>query len=330
LTLINEDESWKAETQFMSSRDKYDLLLGGSYFEADSHENLVLAGIPLIDDSSSPSHINAYGYFYLDFPAGWPQVQVGVSYDDLSAGFGEQSEFNPKVGVTWSISDSVTLRAAGFRIVTRSINSDQGLEPTQIAGFNQFFDDQNGTESESGGLAADFRISPTVFAGLEVSRRDLKVPFTDASTGEVFFADRRDDTASGHLYWLPSERLSVSLEPRFHDFDHGIAFDSMELTEIPLSVKFVLPSGLWTGISVTGVEQSGDFDAPDGSVAAGSDSFVLVDAIIAYRLPRRRGTISLEGTNLFNEEFRFQEIDQEVLPRYVPEAQYFLRASFNF
>jgi hypothetical protein len=43
------------------------------------------------------------------------------------------------------------------------------------------------------------------------------------------------------------------------------------------------------------------------------------------------GTISLEGTNLLNEEFQFQEIAHGVLhPRYVPEAQVRLRFSLSF
>ena len=231
--------------------------------------------------------------------------------------------------MTWRISDFITLRAAGFRVVTRSINSDQGLEPTQIAGFNQFFDDQNGTESESGGLAADFRIFPTVYAGLEVTRRDLKVPFSD-EIGEVFFDNHRQDTASGYLYWLPNDRLSVSLEPRYHEFETGTGFATMELTELPLSVKFVSPSGLWLGVSVTGVEQSGEFDGPIGASFLGPTALCWSMRSSPIACLACRGTISLEGTNLFDEEFQFQEIDQEVLPRYVPESQFFLRASFNF
>jgi hypothetical protein len=84
------------------------------------------------------------------------------------------------------------------------------------------------------------------------------------------------------------------------------------------------------GLSVTGIMQSGVFDEPGGIDAPGSDRFWQVDAMVAYRLPRRMGTISLQGTNLLDEKFRFQEIDQAVLPRYVPEAQIRLRISLSF
>jgi hypothetical protein len=33
---------------------------------------------------------------------------------------------------------------------------------------------------------------------------------------------------------------------------------------------------------------------------------------------------------LLNEEFRFQEIEESVAPRYIPEAQYLLKVSLSF
>src|SRR4030095_10941707 len=203
---------------------------------------------------------------------------LGASYDDLTSDVGDQSELNPKIGVIWKLAESVTLRAGGFRVLKRRINSAQGLEPTELAGFNQFFDDRNGTVSEGGALAADFVFSPTVTGGLRVARRNLDVPFFDE--GDVFFHPQTEKTAGGYLYWLPSERLSVSLQPEYHDFEHGDSFDTLRLTEVPLIVRFFSPSGLWAGLSLTGVEQSGAFDGPGGVVAEGSDSFWMLDAIL--------------------------------------------------
>ena len=95
-------------------------------------------------------------------------------------------------------------------------------------------------------------------------------------------------------------------------------------------MRYFSPMGWRLGLTGTMVEQDGEFDGPLG-VETGSDSFFLVDAIVSYRLPRRMGTISLEGTNLLDEEFQFQEIDQAFFsPRYVPEMQIRLRLSFSF
>ena len=55
--------------------------------------------------------------------------------------------------MSWNLKPGTTLRAAGFRTLKRTLVTDQTLEPTQVAGFNQFFDDPSATESEVFGLA---------------------------------------------------------------------------------------------------------------------------------------------------------------------------------
>jgi hypothetical protein len=322
--IANNEESVKYEAQFML---RSNWIFGASYFDASTHETVDIPPF-LIDSSFEPGHLNLYGYGY--FGGGtWPQVQLGVSYDDLDSDIGKQSQINPKIGLIWRATQAVTFRAAAFRVLARRLNSDQGLEPTQLAGFNQLYDDRTGTTSESGSFALDVVVTPRVFAGLQAQRRNLESPAFDTTTGELFFQDQREDMYGAHAYWLATDRLSISLEPRYSDFEHGTAFRSMHLAEVPVSVKFTSPRGVWAALSATAVEQRGEFDV-GGVLESGSDQFWVVDAIVAYRLPSRRGTISLEGRNLFGEEFRFQEIDSGVTPRYMPESQFFIRASFGF
>ena len=52
---------------------------------------------------------------------------------------------NPKFGVQWNITDDLVLRGAVFRTVKPALVNNQTLEPTQVAGFNQLFDDPNGS-----------------------------------------------------------------------------------------------------------------------------------------------------------------------------------------
>ena len=51
----------------------------------------------------------------------------------------------PKVGLQWNITDNLRLRLAWFENVKSALAANQTLEPTQVAGFNQLFDDINGT-----------------------------------------------------------------------------------------------------------------------------------------------------------------------------------------
>ena len=65
----------------------------------------------------------------------------------------------------------------------RNLISDQTIEPTQVAGFNQFFDDAEGTDTWRYGIAVDQKFSAHVYAGTEFSKRDLKVPFSVTTAG---------------------------------------------------------------------------------------------------------------------------------------------------
>lgn len=165
--------------------------------------------------------------------------------------------------------------------------------------------------------------------GAAFSRRDLKVPYVSEFEG-VFFQKQREDVASAYLYWMPGEEISLTTEVRHHDFDQGASFTWMRLTELPIALKYVTPAGLWLGATATFVDQQGVFTGPGGIDAPGSDSFWTLDAAIEFRLAQRKGTITLEGTNLLGEDFRFQELDLDVAPRYVPEAQLQLRFSVGF
>ena len=58
----------------------------------------------------------------------------------------------------------------------RTLVTDQTLEPTQVAGFNQFFDDPTATQSEVWGGARPEARPKRLFAGAEYSERDLTIP----------------------------------------------------------------------------------------------------------------------------------------------------------
>ena len=61
-------------------------------------------------------------------------------------------------------------RAAAFRVLKRTLITDQTLEPTQVAGFNQFFDDLNGTDAWRYGGAIDQKFTKDLFGGVEFSK----------------------------------------------------------------------------------------------------------------------------------------------------------------
>ena len=60
-------------------------------------------------------------------------------------------------------------------------NAGNGPDPraTQVAGFNQFYDDYEATDTWVYGVALDQKFPKDVYFGAEFSYRDLDVPFFD-------------------------------------------------------------------------------------------------------------------------------------------------------
>jgi hypothetical protein len=78
-------------------------------------------------------------------------------------------QLSPKLGLVWSPNERLTFRAALFRTLNRSLVEGKTVEPTQIAGFNQLYDDPFGTEAIRGGLGVDYRFGRDLFGGVEIS-----------------------------------------------------------------------------------------------------------------------------------------------------------------
>ena len=208
-----------------------------------------------------------------------------------------------------------------FRVLKRSLITDQTLEPTQVAGFNQFFDDINSTESWRYGAAIDQKFSQTIFGGIEFSKRDLNIPFRSQAfdalgnliEDTVRRGDGREYLGRTYLFWTPHPWLALSAEYQRERFknDSAVAFFFKDVTthRIPLGLRLFHPSGLGLFFKTTYVDQGGEFIPRGALPRSGNDHFWLVDAGISYRLPKRYGIFTVGASNLFNQHFRYQETD---------------------
>ncbi len=77
--------------------------------------------------------------------------------------------------------------------------ANQTLEPTQVAGFNQLFDEYNGTKAQRMGIGGDARIANNVYGGVELSKRHLEVPTSSSN-----FAQKRFETATTRYFIAPT------------------------------------------------------------------------------------------------------------------------------
>nr|MDQ2693871.1 TonB-dependent receptor [Pseudomonadota bacterium] len=239
-------------------------------------------------------------------------------------------QLNPKLGITWNPLPGTTIRAAAARVLKRTLINDQTLEPTQIAGFNQLFDDANFTEAWRYGAAIDQKITSSLFAGLEVTKRDLTVPFFDVSDLANRAADWEEHLGRAYLLWTPHRRLAFSMDYIFEGINRDQRFAAgvreLDTHRVRTGMSWFGPSGLSASLTPTYWRQSGTFEdfTDDGAVRSGSDNFWTVDAAIDYRLPKRYGLISASATNLFDQNFRFFEIDVNN-PTLMPERTVFVR-----
>jgi len=82
----------------------------------------------------------------------------------------------PKFGLLWNLTPETDPAGGGIQTFKRTLLTNATLEPTQVAGFNQFYDDFDGVDAWKYGVALDQKILKNLFGGVEASMRDMKVP----------------------------------------------------------------------------------------------------------------------------------------------------------
>ena len=327
--LDGNENSCSGEIQYLFRSHALNGVAGVGHFEVDRNENstFILLGppltpIPLSRDEMDIHHTNLYLYSYLNYLKK-VTLTVGASADFFKGGVIDRNQFNPKLGMTWNPFVSTTLRAALFRTFRRPLINNQTIEPTQVAGFNQFFDDENmeGTDAWRYGMALDQKFFKDLFGGAEYSVRVLKVPYIDQSLSTNTVVIRKtaweERMARAYLFWTPHPWFGMSAEYQYErldrgkDFAFGTAYASTH--RFPLGISFYHPTGLSLLLKAAYFDQKGIFQHAYYDLSkpffSGEDRFWIVDAAVSYRLPRRLGFLTFGAKNLFNRDFRYQDTD---------------------
>ncbi len=348
------------EAQHLYQGETLDTIVGVTYAEVDQDylitNNITftpagLFGPPsgVIDNDFKvtptirDSRAYAYGNFNMPTQVTWT---VGMSYHDYDEDDIDVNRFNPKLGVQWQVTDSLRLRAAWFKVVKPALASNRTLEPTQVAGFNQYFDDTNATRSERIGTGVDWKITPAVFVGAEFSRRELETPefsFGPSSTTDwdENYLDWDEWTHRAYLYWTPADRWGLSAELVYDKFEGDSATTNNNLPHkvrtysLPLQLQYFYPNGFFTGFGTTFVEQKVD-RSDVATYSEGKSDFSVYDASIGYRFPKRRGIASLTVQNLTDRDFDYQDDsfrefqDDPSTGPYIPDRTVMARFTLSF
>jgi Tfp pilus assembly protein PilF len=351
-TTRTKSDSTQAEGQYIFNGEHFNLIGGASYVDVDptikTAQTTLINGVPLFptvsvaDSGITDRRGYLYGHLNIPTEVTWT---VGASYQEYDQGgsAADTDRWNPKLGVKWDVNEALSLRAAYFKVVKPALASNRMLEPTQVAGFNQYFDDANGTKSERYGAAVDWRVGEDVYLGAEATRREFEQPVS--VSGAPQFEDRDEWFHRVYAYWAISDQLSLRAEAVYDKYEsESVNPDrpsKLETVSVPVQLRYFARSGLFAGVGLTYVDQKhrlGNANPPlfPTNLDEGDDDFAIADLTLGYRLPGRHGILSASVHNLFDEEFSYRDDsfrtfqDEPAVAPYIPERTVRVQLSLNF
>jgi Flp pilus assembly protein TadD len=341
-TIIENDRrGFISELQHYCTGSQFNLITGLSHINqrSTSNETIVGSGSDPTINNVDLAVTHLYNYLNINF-TNKLRTTLGLSYDfydqenDLKRRRKndiKNNPINPKIGLVWNPISNTSFRAVLIRSTNVTRASNQTIEPTQVAGFNQFFDDINGTIAWRYGAAVDHVFSKNLSAGLEYSERQLDVPASGKSI------DWSEQMGRAYLYVTPSDFVSIGVDYFYERFDRssnplGTNVLDLKTQWIPITLNLFHPSGLSLMFKSTYVNQSGAMGSLEEPKRGSSDFFVF-DVNLNYRLPSRYGMVSFGVKNLFNNHFQYQSTYQSTDSNQVlfaPEMTLFTQVKLAF
>ncbi|MEJ2613125.1 MAG: TonB-dependent receptor [Candidatus Thiodiazotropha sp.] len=356
ITNSYDQTGYNFETQIIHKKDQWNTTIGVDYIDIDINEknrsisyNTFPAefaeipdfpfstGVPILIDEflteldRNTDYRDAYLY------ATWnPNTTVSTtlagSYVRYEDGLVDIDGFNPKIGITLSLPSSITIRAAYFESIVRPFILRQTIEPTHVNGFNQLFDDQDGSEIENYGLAFEKQFSPKLFSGIELISRNIDTFTVDTIAGTKFDAEQDETIFRSYLLWAPTARFSFGGEYFFElvDWDSDAEKLDIKTHQVPLQISYFHPNGAFFKLLPTYVKQEFELDRQGRK----DDNFMITDIELGYRFANKHGEIRLGVKNLFNESFQyrdslFRSTSLEISP-YQPDRVGYLQISLTY
>lgn len=338
-----QDEGRQAEVQHMFASERLRTTFGIGYLKLDS---LVTETIDLppffFDETNTERDIDqSNAYFYTQFFTSQKNIlTLGLSYVDLDEENGiNLDQLSPKLGFQVMPSQDLTIRMAAFQGLMRKILSNQTVEPTQVTGFNQFFEDTLGTDSTRYGLAADYQITSKLFVGAELTARELT---TLVETSGAFIEEEQNERShQAYLNYFPHPSYGLGMSYDFERFyRESIAGEAnsdipayLRTHSLPFDIKYFHPNRFSLGFTMTYVTQEVRY-ATESGFDKDEDNFWVADASFAYLFPKRYGQIKLVLKNISDEDFKFQSTNfisnEKRQSPFSPDRSFYLVMDLHF
>jgi len=310
-----------------SSNEQLDFLYKAYYnlystftFPANPSLNFTIANpytIPLNIALSGTSKYNYrppernYSFYLLDYWKALPSllIQMGVlkDYVDSSrAGFANpiyNNKWGGLLGINWQITAKHTLRLALQSHVSTHYFTSASLIPPQIASFPWQINVDNGSQVREVGLAWEAQWNPKTYTVLRLDAHRISVPLytvaTDGSEPRIswmwkrYLASLTLNRILGRYFGLAAGAVVKKIDPSFPG-----GYDYKEYDGLGQLV-FWHPSGFRAGVNTLLVKQD--------LTNRGDNLYGLVNAMIGYEFPGKRGLATLAVTNILNRHFYYQQ-----------------------
>lgn len=298
-------------------------------------------GFPSPDPTVTDNDLDqTVGYGYLHSSLRSADFVLGASFDSVDEQNGVNvDDWNPKLGVLWHLVPNTTVRAAWFRTTNRYLVRKQTLEPTQVAGFNQFFDDSLGTRARRYGLGMDNKWSTKVTTGAEVSRRKLDFVFANGTDN---IENRSEHAHRAYVNWLIRSdvalRAELLHESSSRDYVEGQASvilpAALLIQRLPLELRYFHSGGFYSRVRATQVLQKVTNVLNPVGTETLRDRFWIGDLALGWALPKGRGLVEIKMLNASDQTFHYQSVDMgsgEAIPDpFYPERAVFVDARLSF
>jgi hypothetical protein len=323
--------SYSAEIQSIYNVDSFKLITGiGHFTNNNSCNDLSLQSsmqifLCEIDNSIfEASNSNAYLYSTTHLPYDF-YLTAGGSIDRIDGSNIQKTTINPKLGITWLALPNSTIRFTSFKSQNRSLINDQTIEPTQFAGFNQFFDNVYGTEFWRHGIGIDHKLTNSIFLGYEWSKRNIELPGY-LIENKINTEDRFEENSQRAYFNLViSDGLTIFLDYQYNKTKTDALMSPLITHKMPFGISWFQSTGFSLHINPIYVNQRYDFNNQKGDIS----NFLTLNATLRYRLPSRYGMLSMGVVNAFDDNFSYTTTDLQD-PYLQPDRIFFSNLTLNF
>lgn len=289
-------------------------------------EEILTEKVVFVDEESIVEHENIYSYWNHSISQA-VSVLLGLSYNSINNRTQDEDQWSPKLGLTANLTPNTLLRAAAFRTLKRDFAADQTIEPTQIAGFNQFLDDINAADAKNYGIALDSNIALDTWIGISSQIRKSDYPVQSSVTDDIIRQNQDENWYSAYWYHLLTDfaALRVGYDYQKFEFEQPEGASDVLLAlqshRVPFSFRFFPGQRLSFAYGLNYYNQRIessilDIDTLTTAQISERKEVWVSNVSLEYKLPKRFGALSLGVENLTDKKEEIAVANTETLDFY--------------